>query len=103
MLIIYYSENKATLQNICIILWSPYIIISAIAGLVFVYMLASQRNGTLYAGVTSDLIKRVWQHKEGVADGFTKKYSTKKDDEFSEITASGITDYPVAINAKDLK
>ncbi|WP_318840549.1 GIY-YIG nuclease family protein [Methyloradius palustris] len=32
------------------------------------------RNGTLYIGVTSDLIKRVWQHKNEVADGFTKKY-----------------------------
>ncbi len=44
----------------------------------YVYMLASKRNGTLYVGVTSDLIKRVWQHKNGLADGFTKKYSVKK-------------------------
>jgi len=43
-----------------------------------VYILASKRNGTLYVGVTSDLIKRIWQHKEGVADGFTKKYGVKK-------------------------
>ena len=42
-----------------------------------VYMLASQRNGTLYIGVTSDLIKRVWQHREGLADGFTKQYGVK--------------------------
>jgi putative endonuclease len=42
-----------------------------------VYMLASQRNGTLYIGVTSDLIQRVWQHKEGLADGFTKTYDVK--------------------------
>ncbi len=42
-----------------------------------VYMLASQRNGTLYIGVTSDLIKRVWQHREGFADGFTKQYGVK--------------------------
>ena len=40
-------------------------------------MLASQRQGTLYIGVTSDLIKRVWQHREGVADGFTKQYGVK--------------------------
>ena len=39
-----------------------------------VYMLASQKNGTLYVGVTSDLIKRVWQHKNGVVDGFFAKY-----------------------------
>ncbi len=39
-----------------------------------VYMMASERNGTLYIGVTSDLILRVWQHKNNKADGFTKKY-----------------------------
>ena len=39
-----------------------------------VYILASERNGTLYIGVTSDLIGRVWQHKNNVAHGFTKKY-----------------------------
>ena len=43
----------------------------------FVYIMASQRNGTLYIGVTSDLPGRVWQHKEGTADGFTKKYGCK--------------------------
>ncbi|WP_286162410.1 GIY-YIG nuclease family protein [Methylobacillus flagellatus] len=37
-------------------------------------MLASKRNGTLYIGVTSDLIARVWQHKQDLADGFTKQY-----------------------------
>lgn len=40
-----------------------------------VYILASKKNGTLYVGVTSDLIKRVWQHKNDLLDGFTKKYS----------------------------
>ncbi len=39
-----------------------------------VYILASKRNGTLYIGVTSDLVKRVWQHKNDVHEGFTKKY-----------------------------
>lgn len=39
-----------------------------------VYILASERNGTLYIGVTSDLMKRVWQHQHDVTDGFTKKY-----------------------------
>ena len=42
-----------------------------------VYIMANRRNGTLYAGVTSDLPKRVWQHREGVADGFTKRYGCK--------------------------
>ncbi|WP_231587262.1 GIY-YIG nuclease family protein [Methylophilus sp. TWE2] len=37
-------------------------------------MLASQRNGTLYVGVTSNLVKRVWDHKSNLIDGFTKKY-----------------------------
>ncbi len=40
-----------------------------------VYLLASKRNGTLYVGVTSDLIKRVWEHKNHVVAGFTDKYS----------------------------
>lgn len=40
-----------------------------------VYILASKRNGTLYTGVTSDLVKRVWQHRNNMADGFTRKYS----------------------------
>lgn len=41
----------------------------------YVYILASKRNGTLYIGVTSELVKRVWQHKNKVADGFTKRYN----------------------------
>ena len=40
----------------------------------FVYLLASRMNGTLYCGVTNNLGRRVWEHREGVADGFTKKY-----------------------------
>ena len=43
----------------------------------YVYLLASQRNGTLYTGVTSDLVKRVWEHREGVVEGFTSKYGVK--------------------------
>ncbi|HEX5259122.1 MAG TPA: GIY-YIG nuclease family protein [Sphingomicrobium sp.] len=42
-----------------------------------VYIMASRRNGTLYTGVTSDLVKRVWQHRNGCADGFTKRYGCK--------------------------
>lgn len=40
-----------------------------------VYILASGKNGTLYVGVTSNLIQRVYQHRESQADGFTKRYS----------------------------
>jgi putative endonuclease len=40
----------------------------------FVYMLASQRNGTLYVGVTNDLGRRVGEHKEKIVPGFTKRY-----------------------------
>ncbi|ALK98740.1 hypothetical protein AB595_02465 [Massilia sp. WF1] len=43
----------------------------------YVYILASGLNGTLYVGVTSNLIKRVWQHREGLADGFSKQYGVK--------------------------
>jgi putative endonuclease len=39
-----------------------------------VYILASQRNGTLYTGVTSDLSKRTWEHKNDSAEGFSKRY-----------------------------
>ena len=40
-----------------------------------VYILASKRNGTLYTGVTSDITKRVWEHKNNMVEGFTKRYS----------------------------
>jgi len=40
----------------------------------FVYILASKRNATLYIGMTDDLLKRVWHHRNGVIEGFTKKY-----------------------------
>ncbi len=43
-----------------------------------VYIMTNKPNGTLYIGVTSDLIGRVWQHKEHLADGFTKKYDLTK-------------------------
>ncbi len=43
----------------------------------YVYILASRRNGTLYIGVTTDLVRRVGEHREGVAEGFTKRYGVK--------------------------
>jgi putative endonuclease len=44
----------------------------------YVYILASQRNGTLYIGVTSDPIKRVHEHKNNLVSGFTEKYNVHK-------------------------
>jgi putative endonuclease len=41
------------------------------------YMMASAKNGTIYIGVTSDLVKRVWEHRNGVVPGFTRKYGCK--------------------------
>jgi putative endonuclease len=43
-----------------------------------VYILASKQNGTLYTGVTSDLVKRVWEHKNDIIDGFTKRYGVHR-------------------------
>ena len=40
----------------------------------YVYILTRARNSTFYTGVTNDLIRRVWEHRKGLADGFTKKY-----------------------------
>jgi putative endonuclease len=44
----------------------------------YVYILASKRNGTLYVGVTNNLIKRVWQHKNDLTEGFTKQYQVHR-------------------------
>ena len=43
-----------------------------------VYILASQRNGTLYIGVTADLVRRVWEHRTGMVDGFTREYGVHR-------------------------
>lgn len=43
----------------------------------YVYILASQRYGTLYIGVTSDIVKRIWQHREEFVSGFTSEYHVK--------------------------
>jgi len=44
----------------------------------YVYILTNRPNGTLYLGVTNDLVRRVWEHREGVADGFTRRYGIKR-------------------------
>jgi putative endonuclease len=43
-----------------------------------VYILASKRNGTLYIGVTSELVKRIWEHKNNMVEGFTKRYNVHR-------------------------
>lgn len=43
-----------------------------------VYLLASRRNGTLYVGVTSDLTKRIGEHRDGLIEGFTKDYGVRR-------------------------
>jgi len=44
----------------------------------WVYILASKRNGTLYIGVTSELAKRIWEHKNGLVEGFTHRYQVDR-------------------------
>jgi len=44
----------------------------------YVYILASKRNGTLYIGITADLVKRVWEHRSKFVEGFTNKYAVDK-------------------------
>ena len=44
----------------------------------YVYILASQKSGTLYVGVTTNLVKRISEHKEGVTGGFTSRYDVRK-------------------------
>ena len=43
-----------------------------------IYILASKHNGTLYIGVTSDLVKRIWEHKNNLVEGFTKRYNVHR-------------------------
>ena len=44
----------------------------------WVYIMTNRRNGTLYVGTTADLARRVWEHREGAADGFTRRYGLKR-------------------------
>ena len=43
----------------------------------YIYIMTNKQDGTLYIGVTSDLVRRVYEHKNGLVDGFTKKYNLK--------------------------
>jgi len=62
--------NRAGLGNRAAIMTCPY--------QPAVYLLASRRNGTLYTGVTSNLVQRVWQHRNGVIAGFTARYQVNQ-------------------------
>jgi putative endonuclease len=42
------------------------------------YIMTNRRNGTLYIGVTNDVARRAWEHREGLVDGFTKRYGLKR-------------------------
>lgn len=53
-------------------------------GCYYVYVLASRRNGTLYVGVTNDLVRRIWEHREGVVEGFSNRYGVKQLVHFEE-------------------
>lgn len=53
----------------------------------YVYVLASQRNGTLYVGSTTNLVQRIWQHKNKVIEGFTAKYDVNKLVYYQEFTS----------------
>ncbi len=65
----------------------------------FVYILASEKNGTLYIGVTSDLVRRIHEHRTDAASGFTKRYGVKKLVHFEQFE-----DMPAAITReKQLK
>jgi putative endonuclease len=44
----------------------------------WIYIMTNRPNGILYVGVTSDLARRIWEHREGLADGFTKRYGLKR-------------------------
>jgi putative endonuclease len=44
----------------------------------WIYIITNKPNGALYVGVTSDIARRAWEHREGVMDGFTKKYGLKR-------------------------
>ena len=47
------------------------------AGSAYVYIMSNKRYGTIYVGVTSDLVRRAWEHREGVLPGFTSRYGLK--------------------------
>ena len=55
-----------------------FVFIKGPLNLYFVYILTNRRNGTLYTGVSNDLLRRVYEHKQGLVDGFTKRYGINR-------------------------
>jgi putative endonuclease len=55
----------------------------------FIYFMTNRRNGILYVGVTNDIIRRAWEHREGIVDGFTKRYGLKRLVYFEEFGSIG--------------
>ncbi len=68
------SSNKTVTPGLS---RGPQAAYSAVMKTYYVYILASGRRGTLYVGVTNDLVRRVYEHKAGAADSFTKRYGIK--------------------------
>ena len=65
-----------------------------------VYLLASRYRGTLYVGVTSDLVQRIWQHRQGLVEGFTQRYGVMQEEVSSAIalsTALALITLPVVL------
>lgn len=57
----------------------------------YVYMMTNKKRGTLYVGVTADVVKRVWEHKSKAVEGFTKRYNLDRlvyVEEYAEITSA---------------
>jgi putative endonuclease len=65
-------------DSVVILLLREFIIMVRDRKQYYVYILASEKNGTLYIGVTSDLARRIYEHKNGLVRGFTKKYHVHK-------------------------
>jgi predicted GIY-YIG superfamily endonuclease len=72
------SAGRAGIANPVIAGLVPAIHLLAVMTGFWVYILASGPNGTLYVGVTRDLVRRVFEHREGLAPGFTKRYNVKR-------------------------